>query len=295
MLYQMRIVVFLEEVLSFIFTPFILWFSLPKCCERIIDFFREFTVHVDGLGYLCSFAVFDFKKGTNEITQGAAGRQRNNDSARQDLRADYFSTKDGKMLASYYGFLDNYGANPRPGPSGRRPFHPPPTFPTLGSPSAIDMGPQPPRPGAQSTTLRFGAPGTMGEHMSPVPSMLLDPHHQPTTMSRINAHRPSYRSSRAPVISDPIADEDESAATDAPPAPRAAGQNTATSSGGGVEATSKSNLGDSWRMNLVGSGEDEDGEGENVDNIVEGPGVLGLIQQFQKVNHDGRGRTGVGI
>lgn len=295
MLYQMRIVVFLEEVLSFIFTPFILWFSLPKCCERIIDFFREFTVHVDGLGYLCSFAVFDFKKGTNEITQGAAGRQRNNDSARQDLRADYFSTKDGKMLASYYGFLDNYGANPRPGPSGRRPFHPPPTFPTLGSPSAIDMGPQPPRPGAQSTTLRFGAPGTMGEHMSPVPSMLLDPHHQPTTMSRINAHRPSYRSSRAPVISDPIADEDESAATDAPPAPRAAGQNTATSSGGGVEVTSESNLGDSWRMNLVGSGEDEDEEGENVDNIVEGPGVLGLIQQFQKVNHDGRGRTGVGI
>ena len=54
--------VFLEEVLSVLTTPFILWFSLPNSSEKIVDFFREFTVHVDGIGYVCSFAVFDFKR-----------------------------------------------------------------------------------------------------------------------------------------------------------------------------------------------------------------------------------------
>lgn len=310
MLYQMRIVIFLEEVLSIIFTPFILWFSLPKCSERIIDFFREFTVHVDGLGYLCSFAVFDFKKGTNEITQGPTGRQRNaHDPSRQDPRADYFSTKDGKMLASYYGFLDNYGANPRP--SGRRPFHPPPAFPTLGSPSGIDLGQYPylrsgPAAGAPGSTMigqmstagpRFGAPGVM-DHLSPAPSMLLDPHHQPSVMNRTSAH-PTYRASRAvPRVAEPIEDEDEppSTTTDAHRLVPQLPAHTTTASSGGI-GESESNLGDSWRMNLMGSGEvEEEGEeGENVDRIVEGPGVLGLIQQFQKANNDGRGRTTVGI
>ena len=54
--------VFLEEVLSVLTTPFILWFSLPNSSEKIIDFFREFTVHVDGIGYVCSFAIFNFKR-----------------------------------------------------------------------------------------------------------------------------------------------------------------------------------------------------------------------------------------
>jgi hypothetical protein len=54
--------IFLEEVLSVLTTPFILWFSLPDSSEKVVDFFREFTVHVDGIGYVCSFAVFDFKR-----------------------------------------------------------------------------------------------------------------------------------------------------------------------------------------------------------------------------------------
>ncbi|BCS01564.1 autophagy protein ATG9 [Aspergillus luchuensis] len=302
-LYQMKIVIFLEEILSMIFTPFILWFSLPKCSDRLIDFFREFTVHVDGMGYLCSFAVFDFKKGTNVISQGDTGRR---DAARQDLRADYFSTKDGKMLASYYGFLDNYGANPRGAhPSTKRQFHPPPTFPTLGSPSAIEMGNFGDRPaaaglmGQQSTygAPRFG-PAGMGDHLSPAPSMLLDPHHQPSASGFRSTHRanpyPRYRASRPPpTISDPIEDED----------PPAAGKGRGAvksspgvgSSGGGI-LTSDSNLGESWRMNLVGDEvEEEDEGGENVDALAGGAGVLGLIQQFQKVNQDNRGRTTVGI
>ncbi|KAF7546909.1 hypothetical protein G7046_g9171 [Stylonectria norvegica] len=53
-LYKMKVVIFLEEVMGIITTPMLLLFSLPKCSDQIVDFFREFTVHVDGLGYVCS-------------------------------------------------------------------------------------------------------------------------------------------------------------------------------------------------------------------------------------------------
>ena len=57
--------IFVQEILSVVLTPLVLWFSLPDCAPAITDFFREFTVHVDGLGYVCSFAVFDFKRHGN--------------------------------------------------------------------------------------------------------------------------------------------------------------------------------------------------------------------------------------
>ncbi|WVF69103.1 hypothetical protein IAT40_003877 [Kwoniella sp. CBS 6097] len=60
-LFAMKIMIFFTELLSVILTPFILFFSLPPCAGAIIDFFREFSVHVDGVGYVCSFAVFDFR------------------------------------------------------------------------------------------------------------------------------------------------------------------------------------------------------------------------------------------
>jgi len=45
----------------------------------------------------------------------------------------------------------------------------------------------------------------------------------------------------------------------------------------------------------MGTGDDSQAdEGENVDAITGGAGVLGLIHQIQKAN-SGRGRTAVGI
>ncbi|KAJ5454589.1 Autophagy-related protein 9 [Penicillium daleae] len=297
--YQLKIVIFLEEILSMIFTPFVLWFSLPKCSDRLIDFFREFTVHVDGVGYLCSFAVFDFKKGTNVMSQGPR------DNGRQDLRADYFSTKDGKMLASYYGFLDHYGTNPQT--NTRRPFHPPPGLPTLGSPElralperfehSTRFGPAGGPWGPQSIVAasRF-RPAPTGEPRSPGPSILLDPHHQPSSSGfrPVARHAPHQRSrlarSQLPIAST-IDDEDAQS-----PEPRdsTARQPGVASSGGA--GTGESSLGDSWRMNPLGQEEDVDegDEGENIDAIAGGAGVLGLIQQFQKANTEGR-RAPVGI
>ncbi|KAJ5606411.1 Autophagy-related protein 9 [Penicillium lagena] len=299
-LYQLKIVIFLEEILSMIFTPFVLWFSLPKCSDRLIDFFREFTVHVDGVGYLCSFAVFDFKKGTNVMSQG----RRN--SGKQDLRADYFSTKDGKMLASYYGFLDHYGTN-HPPSAARRLFHPPPTLPALGSPSVAEMGGTPDRFERPLASAPFGPQSivgasrlrpaaTTGDHRSPVPSLLLDPHHQPSASGFRPAGRsaPYQRSrlsrSRHPMA-DPIEDDGTPSSQEAHDSSTRPSAAAAGASSGGV-GTDESNLGDSWRMNPLGK--EGDDEGENIDALAGGAGVLGLIQQFQKANSDGR-RTAGGI
>jgi autophagy-related protein 9 len=70
-LFALKITVFFTELLSVLLTPFILLFSLPPCAGAIIDFFREFTVHVDGIGYVCSFAVFDFTRHGNLGPTGA--------------------------------------------------------------------------------------------------------------------------------------------------------------------------------------------------------------------------------
>ena len=304
-LYKMKVVIFLEEMLSMFFTPFILWFSLPKSSDRLVDFFREFTLHVDGLGYVCSFAVFDFKKESNNIA-------RQDEAAAQDLREEYYSSKDGKMLASYYGFIDNYVTNQRSGApylhhSVKRNFHPPPAFPGLMSPtlaaelngpgsSRLDRldrqyrGPsrsvlagQGPRPRSTHPTPRFTP---TGGQLSPVASILLDPHHQPSRFGSKTPHRPSHsrlRASRKPLV-DPVEDENELTL-----------ENTQRSVGDGSEgAVTDSNLGESWKTTRAGT-RDDDGE-DDMQGISQdrGPGVLGLVYQFSKAQTEGKG-TGVNI
>jgi len=305
LLYQMKVIIFLEEILSIIFTPFILWFSLPKCSDRLVDFFREFTLHVDGLGYVCSFAVFDFKKESNNVT-------RQDEAAAQDLREEYYSTKDGKMLASYYGFIDNYVTNQRPGapylhPSVKRNFYPPPAFPGMMSPtlapelngpgsSRLDRGDRQHRGPSRSI---LGGPGTgsrsvhrtprfapTGGQLSPVASILLDPQHQLSRLGTKTPHRPvqsRLRSSRKTLVGT-VEDEEDIPLED-----------TRRSAGDGSEgAAADSNLGDSWKTNRAGARDDdgeEDVQGMNQDR---GPGVLGLVYQFSKAQTEGRG-TGVNI
>lgn len=194
-MYQLKTMIFLEELLSIMLTPLVLWWSLPQCSDRIVDFFREFTVHVDGLGYVCSFAVFDFKKGIgNAAMTGTKGA-----GAGDALRDDYYSTKHGKMAASFYGFIDNYVINPKTGIPGHVPpglrqqqFHPPPSFP--GLPTSPNYMPEMQqsrmakaarstsrKPGGSAAgplrTLRYG---NAAVPPSPMSSMLLDPHHQPS-------------------------------------------------------------------------------------------------------------------
>jgi len=90
-LFALKINIFFTELLSVLLTPFILFFTLPPCAGAIIDFFREFTVHVDGVGYVCSFAVFDFR------------RHGKTDSAEEKERSRW-RTNENKMEKSFLHF-----------------------------------------------------------------------------------------------------------------------------------------------------------------------------------------------
>ena len=307
LLYQMKVVTFLEEILSIIFTPFILWFSLPQCSDRIVDFFREFTLHVDGLGYVCSFAVFDFKKGGNTMAQ-------QNDKAGQDPREDYYSTKDGKMLASYYGFIDNYVTNQRGGipfmpPSAKRTFHPPPAFPTMMSTTmAADVNMHTTTRNERSNPHQrkhsrssLAVPGQRTPRFSPVvgqaspmASILLDPQHQPSQSGLRTPHRfgtqSRLRASRKPLI-DPVEDEEE----EEEEGEERDGARPLSGGGDGSEGIgAESNLGESWKTTRAGALEGEDEEDAQATNHDRGPGVLGLVYQFSRAQTERRG-TAVNI
>ncbi|KAH0583667.1 hypothetical protein H2248_009280 [Termitomyces sp. 'cryptogamus'] len=105
-LFAMKVLIFAQEVLSVVLTPFVLWFSLPGCAPAIIDFFREFSVHVDGRGYVCSFAEFNFERHGN-VKFGAPTRNRDKK----------MHSNQGKMEKSFLNFK---AANPdwTPTPSG---------------------------------------------------------------------------------------------------------------------------------------------------------------------------------
>ena len=278
-LYQMRVVLFLQEVLSIIITPFVLWFSLPKCSERIIDFFREFTIHVDGLGYVCSFAVFDFEKGGDKARQG---RITIADAA--DPRDDYYSTKDGKMMASYYNFMDNYVNNPqghghRSITSPQSQAQPGPIASVLDDPRASRLakadtwdlrhstsrGVPPPKAPRFAPTKQYAS--------SPLSSMLLDPSHQPSP----RGPRPNIQSRlRHPrnKFGDLIEDNEEASA-------RVDGQSPTILVDDEAEG--------SWKMSATADPEELEAAAGPSSRRKHKPGVLGLVYEFSKAQADTRG------
>ncbi|KAF4967085.1 hypothetical protein FSARC_5306 [Fusarium sarcochroum] len=276
-LYKMKVIIFLEEMMGIITTPMLLLFSLPKCSDQIVDFFREFTIHVDGLGYVCSFAVFDFQKGP-----GNTGQQ----GPQPDVREDYYSTKHGKMAASYYGFIDNYVMNPKTGipghlpPASKSAFHPPPAFPGLNSPTlAADMqGSHIGR--AETGRARSRAPGGRGPRNGPMPqpspmaSMLLDQHHQPpgaNTAARslyLSRHPRPYRGESQ------IIEEAEDSAIRQP------GEEDELYEPGGM-------LGESTWETSPAKGVTRENSAANTEDAE--AGVLGLIYQLQQTQRPRRG------
>lgn len=323
-LYQLKLVIFLEEILSMIFTPFVLWFSLPNCSDRIIDFFREFTVHVDGLGYVCSFAEFNFKMQGNTTQNPQPPPQRFQPGAVrgvnppvQALREDYYATKDQKLEASYWGFMNDYARNPKtdvrfPYAGSRRRYIPPPPFPGPLSPTLPVGGHSQTFTGARqdhfdrsmmyrrSPRHAFGygsgttgpskvgpgpglAIGAVNEVSSPLTSILLDPHHQPAA-SGFGQARGTPQSRRRPTRYQHVPKAlpvDETVEVEAQLQENP--QQDLESSGEGV-------LG-SWGM---GQDEEASDEAEDVNAIVGDKvagGVLGMIRQFQKAQGEGRGAT----
>ncbi|KAH6643963.1 autophagy protein Apg9-domain-containing protein [Boeremia exigua] len=282
-LYQPKVLIFAEEILSMVITPFLLIFRLPRCSERIVDFFREFSIVVDGLGVTCSYSMFPFNKGTqnraNNIPASQPGGTRANDPG-NDPREDYFMAKDNKMLASYYGFMDTYGNPSARGYNnrlqGRSTFHPPPQFPnTFGSASqtgqlgdtgharGTSKGPT----SRQPRHLQRRAP-KLAARDEPMSSMLLDPHHQPSASALRGSPRGASHGRYQPRLH----------AMASPPGHA------------GARIEEESTIGDSWRTSRLAQDDEDEDEAPGAGR----GGVLQLLQQFSKAQAEGRG-AGVGV
>jgi autophagy-related protein 9 len=270
--YKLELVLFFEEVASVILTPFVFIFCLPRCAAQLVDFYREFTIHVDGLGHVCSYAVFDFKRG------GEPNHRLGHNS--NDLRTDYWAAKDNKLAESYQTFMLDYADAPRKGlrpPRNKRQFHLPPSFPGLAA-SRVHPGL------GQSAhhTPRF-EPARTAHAPSPMHSVLLDPHHQPRHSPR---QGPQARFRGATASRHQILDADPDEHDEELPGPpaRTLPQRTPSQI---IEEDSE--LGDSWAIKA--DTENDNGGVNEGQGVPEGDavGVLGLLYQFQKAQTEGRG------
>lgn len=61
-LFPFKINVFAMEVLSVVLTPLVLCFSLPRCAPQIIEFVRDHSRYVEGVGAVCDYSLFDFDR-----------------------------------------------------------------------------------------------------------------------------------------------------------------------------------------------------------------------------------------
>jgi len=64
-LFRYRVALFLEEIMSVVLTPVLLWHSLPSCAEAVVNFVKESTTTVEGVGDVCSLAAFDLRRHGN--------------------------------------------------------------------------------------------------------------------------------------------------------------------------------------------------------------------------------------
>merc|ERR1719471_1749736 len=100
----------LDELLSPIVTPLILIFQVSNKSQEIVDFFRNFTVDVVGVGDVCSFAQMDVRRHGNPAWQGDDHKTVEDTVARSN---GYTQAEDGKTEMSLVHFtLTNPGWKP---------------------------------------------------------------------------------------------------------------------------------------------------------------------------------------
>ena len=109
-LFPSRYFLFGRELLGLFLNPYVLYFSLPANSEELVEFFREFSVEVDGIGYVCSFALFDFER-HGDLRLLEKVYDANNINLRQrrliPLENSYLQSRNGKMEKSMINFKVN--------------------------------------------------------------------------------------------------------------------------------------------------------------------------------------------
>lgn len=110
-LFQYRAVYLLEELISPLITPYILCFRMRQRALDIVDFFRNFTIEVTGVGDVCSFAQMDVRKHGNPTwqTDRAAKYDPNQhltdpEKAQMPVSDQYTQAEDGKTELSLIHF-----------------------------------------------------------------------------------------------------------------------------------------------------------------------------------------------
>lgn len=86
--YSLKIIIILNELLSLLLTPFILWFKISRSTGTLIDFFREYSIHVDGLGYICYFAMFNFEEKDKNMMYKKKKKKKERKGIRREYNAD---------------------------------------------------------------------------------------------------------------------------------------------------------------------------------------------------------------
>ena len=95
-LFPLKATTFFDELIGIFLCPFVLWYPLSDSAGDIIEFVRNSTSRVVGIGDVCSLSVFDFSKHGNK-------RYGANTNARKHMRS-----RQGKMEKSFLSFTEAY-------------------------------------------------------------------------------------------------------------------------------------------------------------------------------------------
>jgi autophagy-related protein 9 len=260
-MYQMKLLIFLEEILSLVVAPLILWRnSENRQCERLIDFFREQTVHVEGIGHQCNFAVFGFKKNVN-VTDPREVLE-----AEDGLRDDYYGLKDDKMAASVQNFAQYYSHyRERRGErrSGGGAWQPPPNWPDMpkaGTPVIREEN--------VARSDKRAAPPTSSTMLSPRQAALRNPRQSARRKVASPFSPPSKPAGGLGDVAESTIMRQDSDLKDFADAP------------GALRLESDTDV-------------DDDANDDAAAAQAGNAGVLGMLSQFAKAQTDGKGAAGI--
>ncbi|KAJ3380358.1 autophagy protein atg9 [Entophlyctis sp. JEL0112] len=106
-LFSPKITQLILEIISVPLAPVILYFSLPQSSEAIIDFLREYTVEMDSVGHVCSFAAFDFAR-HGDPRYGVPATILSGGIGSDSPTGGHHISRQGKMEQSFLFFKANY-------------------------------------------------------------------------------------------------------------------------------------------------------------------------------------------
>ncbi|KAJ3077309.1 autophagy protein atg9 [Podochytrium sp. JEL0797] len=113
-LFDLKIVQLLLEIISIPLTPYLLYSTLPLCAESIVDFFATYTVSMDHVGLICSYSAFDLARYGNPRYGVPTLHPRDEENEGGEVYS-----KQGKMEQSFLYFQAQY-PQWEPGADGER-------------------------------------------------------------------------------------------------------------------------------------------------------------------------------